>query len=266
MGTFSFDDNNHSILRNMLMCREKTDKIVDDHLKKVEVDLLAAEKKIAMAIMDAQKMREESYSDKKEEYTLSIDQCLIATCTKHELSPNMWALLMLAMHWWNDIQCWADDVMAGKNILDECRRPPQPDDVIELTDKARQFADDFRESRLIPPQEMEVDLHIPDADTMLTLKKDGQLIDGRLRIEAARINHCATCGEIYPGCNSHPTWRRTEDNPIVVECESYKKRDRLCNLCDDCESSIADCDGKPEFGDGPGNDNVIVCDCYTIRG
>lgn len=88
------------------------------------------EKKIAKAILDAQKMREESYvpdinkDDGKDidfgEYTKDLETCLIATCKQQSLSLNLWCLLNLAMHWHYDIKLWAEDVLAGKNILDEC--------------------------------------------------------------------------------------------------------------------------------------------------
>ena len=101
------------------------------------------EKKIAQAIMDAQKMHQETYDEDKGEHTFDIMQCLAITCTKHGLSTNMPVLLDLTMHWWNDIQVWADDVTAGKNILAECERPPQLDDVIELTDKGLDYYKDL---------------------------------------------------------------------------------------------------------------------------
>lgn len=84
------------------------------------------EKKIARAILDAQEMRGESYQPAIDsegndfgEYKLEIEECLIRTCKQKGLSPNLWALLNLAMHWWNDIQLWAEDVLADKNILEE---------------------------------------------------------------------------------------------------------------------------------------------------
>lgn len=94
------------------------------------------EKKIAGAILDAQKMREASYQPDWidgqiegvkintgfGEYKLTIEECLIATCKQRGLSPNLWALLNLGMHWWNDIQLWAEDVFAGKNILEEAEK------------------------------------------------------------------------------------------------------------------------------------------------
>lgn len=81
------------------------------------------EKKIAAAIMDAQKMHEESYCKDSERCTMSRENCLIETCKEQGLSLNMWALLSLAMHWWNDIQQWAEDVLADKNIIDEVITP-----------------------------------------------------------------------------------------------------------------------------------------------
>ena len=80
------------------------------------------EKKIAQAIIDAQKMRENSYSEEKQEYNFLIEKCLIETCKQQNLSSNLWALLNLAMHWWNDIQLWAEDILADKNILEECEK------------------------------------------------------------------------------------------------------------------------------------------------
>ena len=245
MDTYNCDDTNRIIVRNMLMNEER---------------------QIAQAIMDAQKMQQESFDG--EEYTKDITACLLETCTKHGLSPNMWALLNLAMHWWNDIQCWANDVMAGKNILDECNQEPMSDDdVIELTekgkayDKARKFADKFRESRLIGPQ-MEVDLHIPAADTTLKFTPNGQL-----EVKKEKSNLCDTCEQIFGECKGCPTWLPTDgDSRHVIECDGYHKQDRMVNLCDTCVSDFADCGAEGmECGDGPGNDNVIVCFAYTIK-
>ena len=96
------------------------------------------EKKIAQAILDAQKMREESYEVKPGmenmgaltesigEYKLEIEECLIKTCEEQGLSENLWALLNLAMHWWNDIQLWAEDILADRNVLDQMRTLDEP--------------------------------------------------------------------------------------------------------------------------------------------
>lgn len=80
------------------------------------------EKKIAQAILDAQKMREESYEQSLVDnsgighYKRDMEECLIESCKKHGLSLNLWALLNLAMHWCNDIQLWAEDILAGRNV------------------------------------------------------------------------------------------------------------------------------------------------------
>ncbi len=75
-----------------------------------------SEKQIAQTIMDAQKMREESHSEELEEYKHDIEYCLIICGKKNKLTPNLWALLSLAMHWWNDTQLWAEDILADRNI------------------------------------------------------------------------------------------------------------------------------------------------------
>lgn len=91
------------------------------------------EKKIAQAIFDAQKMREKSYVPEWKDgeikgvkintgfgkYKLTSEECLIAVCKKNGLSSNLWYLLSLATqatHWWNDVQLWAEDILAGKDI------------------------------------------------------------------------------------------------------------------------------------------------------
>lgn len=77
------------------------------------------EKQIAQTILDAQKMREESYTCRdgpQGEYKKDIELCLIEAGKKNKLSSNLWSLLNLAMHWWNDIQSWAEDILAGKDI------------------------------------------------------------------------------------------------------------------------------------------------------
>ncbi len=83
------------------------------------------EKEIAQTIMEAQKKREKSYTylnDPYGEYKLTIEECLIEVGKQHNLSPNLWRLLSLTMHWWNDIQLWAEDVLAGKDIPTELKK------------------------------------------------------------------------------------------------------------------------------------------------
>ena len=217
--------------------------------------MMNEEKQIAQAIMDAQKMQEESFDG--EEYTKDITDCLLETCKKYELTDNLWALLNLAMHWMNDIQCWADDIMAGKNILDECNREPMnDDDVIELTKKdkahgeARKFANEFHESKLIDP-EMEIDLHIPICDTTLKLTPNGQLEE--------KPHLCDTCEEIFSECKGCPTWLPTDDNSRhIIECDCYKKQDRIVNLCDTCKHSSGECKSILKYTE----DNVVKCNYY----
>ena len=79
-----------------------------------------SEREIAQAIIDAQKMREESYKaeDGTTEgvYTKDLEHCLMETCKKNNCSSNLWYMLGLAMHWWNDIQGWGEDILANKDI------------------------------------------------------------------------------------------------------------------------------------------------------
>ena len=81
------------------------------------------EVKIAEAILDAQKTHEESYTcmedaygEYKGEYKKDMESCLLEACKKNKLSSNLWALLNLAMHWYNDIQLWAEDILAGRDV------------------------------------------------------------------------------------------------------------------------------------------------------
>jgi len=96
------------------------------------------EKQIAQAIVDAQKMYEESYlygnGERIGYYTKEMEDCLIATCKKNKLSSNLWALLNLAMHWDNNIQLWAEDVLTDKNILEEMKKEDAALEEPELTE------------------------------------------------------------------------------------------------------------------------------------
>lgn len=83
------------------------------------------EKKIAQTIMDAMKAHEASYIrgtaryDGGGRYKIDMEQCLIDAGQKNGLSKNLWALLNLAMHWINDIQLWAEDILAGSDIKED---------------------------------------------------------------------------------------------------------------------------------------------------
>lgn len=88
------------------------------------------EEAIALTLEQAWHMREVSYERKNNEHGVdkfgeckrSIEDCLIEAGKKNGLSDNMWALLNLAMHWANDCQSWSEDVLAGKNILEDCEK------------------------------------------------------------------------------------------------------------------------------------------------
>jgi hypothetical protein len=93
------------------------------------------EKKIAKALLDAMRMREDSYSEDEMEYTKYNEDCLIAACKLHGLSPNLWALLSLGIQWGNDIQRWCEDVLADKNVMDSVITQEQLDDIVGLGDE-----------------------------------------------------------------------------------------------------------------------------------
>lgn len=77
------------------------------------------EKKIAQAILDAQRFHEESYQYGNGErfgcYKLEFDECFKIACKTNGLSSNLWSLLSLANHWLNDIQLWAEDILGIKS-------------------------------------------------------------------------------------------------------------------------------------------------------
>lgn len=77
------------------------------------------EKQIAKALLEAKKLHEASYTcaDKPlGEYKRQIETCLIEACKKNGVSTNMWALLNLAIHWWNDAELWCEDILAERTV------------------------------------------------------------------------------------------------------------------------------------------------------
>lgn len=45
-----------------------------------------------------------------------------------------------------------------------------------------------------------------------------------------------------------------------------KSIDRCINMCDTCKFTFAECATEViEFGDGVGNDNVVVCSSYMVK-
>lgn len=74
------------------------------------------EKKIAQAILDAQKLYEKSYciaSTRRDAYSLGFEECFKKACENNGLSSNLWALLSLANYWSNDIEEWAEAILRG---------------------------------------------------------------------------------------------------------------------------------------------------------
>lgn len=79
------------------------------------------ERQIAQAILDAQKTHEDCYVRIDEltgGYKYTIEDCLIEACKINNLSENLWALLGLIIHWWDDAQLWAEDILAGRKVGD----------------------------------------------------------------------------------------------------------------------------------------------------
>ena len=67
------------------------------------------------------------------------------------------------------------------------------------------------------------------------------------------------------------TWFRTDggyDGYVpALACPAHggPTKEQVLNLCDYCSKRIADCDGRPMFGCGRGNDNVYSCDGFMER-
>jgi len=97
-------------------------------IKNLEKKIVVAyEKQIARAILDAQRYHEESYVIEKKglrdiegdsfgEYRLEWEECFQVACEVHGLSSNLWLLLSLANRRSNNIQAWAEDVLADKDV------------------------------------------------------------------------------------------------------------------------------------------------------
>ena len=70
-------------------------------------------KLIAQAIIDAQKMREDSYHKEDDEtfghYMCDYEYCFQEACEKNNLPPTLWHVLYLANHWHNDLRDWAQE-------------------------------------------------------------------------------------------------------------------------------------------------------------
>ena len=43
------------------------------------------------------------------------------------------------------------------------------------------------------------------------------------------------------------------------------KKSEYLHLCDTCQYHPAECNGKPKFGTGTGNDNVYYCKTFIVE-
>jgi len=75
------------------------------------------ELKIARAIKTAHQLYENSWNDDKEEYMLNWEKCWQDACKKCKLSNQIWYVLYLANHWYNDLALWATEVDAGRRTF-----------------------------------------------------------------------------------------------------------------------------------------------------
>jgi hypothetical protein len=87
-------------------------------------------KKIAAAIQLAHKLHEQSYvpgpnkGDTNDaltsfafgEYTIEWGECWQQACNVQELPNDLWYVLHLANHWYNDLQWWAEEILAGRSL------------------------------------------------------------------------------------------------------------------------------------------------------
>lgn len=79
-------------------------------------------KKIAGAIELAHKLHEQGYVKQYDsehewtggEYTVSWERCWQRACSTYDLPDDLWYILDLANHWHNDIQLWAEEILAGR--------------------------------------------------------------------------------------------------------------------------------------------------------
>lgn len=79
------------------------------------------DEQIARVIQNARRMHEKSYvkaegEDKRGwEAKRGWENCWQVACKEEKLFGQIWYVLYLANHWPNDLQDWADSVLAGKD-------------------------------------------------------------------------------------------------------------------------------------------------------
>lgn len=65
-------------------------------------------------------------------------------------------------------------------------------------------------------------------------------------------------------CGTPCVW--LEDYHGCYAADGLGPVDTKRHLCDSCSKGFPTCDGEPELGDGLGNDNVIQCSNFRVRG
>ena len=83
---------------------------------------------IAETIVLAHKLHEESWSEPENtdafgEHTRSREDCWIEACKTKELPDDLWYVLHLANHWYNDLQVCAECILAGGTFTKEISVP-----------------------------------------------------------------------------------------------------------------------------------------------
>ena len=77
-------------------------------------------KKIAQALLDMVSIHEGSYvpgeNDSIGEYSLNFEQSAILATKKNDLQGELWYLLWIMSTYGNDIQWWAGEILAGRDI------------------------------------------------------------------------------------------------------------------------------------------------------
>lgn len=74
---------------------------------------------LAAMILEAQRIHEESYSEQNNDYTKTHYQCAEEVCRNRSYSFAMANLLnLMNLIAWNDIQCWALEIIENKKRND----------------------------------------------------------------------------------------------------------------------------------------------------
>jgi len=72
--------------------------------------------KLAQAILDGQRIREESFDKKKVAYKIDSRQALTQAVKDLKVDVRFAELLDLANYWWNDAQDWANEVLGVDDV------------------------------------------------------------------------------------------------------------------------------------------------------